>query len=132
MAATFSCDRCHHLFAADCQDRTLTLADAPQALQWYWSGRRWRGRQYRSQALRWDYLLVGAILIAVPTALIGGAGYLFPPASGGPLAWLPGVWSALALVAHSLLVGCLLLAYYQIPVLMRARALIDSAGSRSR
>lgn len=116
MMDAFGCSLCRHIFTANVEQQILRLADSPVPLAWQWNGQRWRGLS--RDRLSWNWALRGAIAVFVvlPTALVGGGAYYFPPLPGSRLAWLPPVWAILTLLAHLTCVGWLLLEYYQFPL----------------
>ena len=116
MMDAFGCSLCRHIFTANLEQQVLHLADSQVPLAWQWTGQSW---QRLSQAnLPWTWTLRGAIaaFVLLPTALVGGGAYYFPPLPGSRLAWLPSAWVALTLLAHLACVGWLLLEYYQFPL----------------
>lgn len=117
-----ACDCCRHIFTADLERQLLKMADRHPPLTWHWNGKRWTG--VHLDGVEWGvaYWLFAGIFVLLPTTIIGLAAYTFPPSPDSALSWLPTAWTGLTLLSHLIIVGWLVMEFYQFPVRAYLRA----------
>lgn len=120
---TFACGFCQHIFTTNFDKQLLKMVDSQLPLTWYWNGKGWKGIHREGMELGWVYLLFACCFIFIPTVIVGTVTYLFPPATGSLLSWLPGTWIILTFCAHLLCIIWLLIEYYQFPIFLYFKVL---------
>lgn len=119
----FACDFCQHIFTTNFEKQVLKMADSQLPLTWYWSGKNWKGIQREGVEFGWGYIVIGLAFVTLPTGIIALGAYLFPPLPNSPLSWLPLFWAILTFAAHLSCLILLVIEYYQLPIMLYARAL---------
>lgn len=111
-----ACNFCRHIFTVNLPRQQLVMADRQPPLIWHWDGKKWIGAHLEGVEFGWNYLLLAIAFIAVPPTLTGLSAYYFPPVPGSPLSWLPLAWTGLTFLSHLIVVGWLVIEFYQLPV----------------
>jgi hypothetical protein len=119
----FGCNFCRHIFTANEEQQTLSMADSQLSLTWYWTGQAWKGVPREGTEGKWVYGIAAVIFVSLPTLIVSLATYFFPPIPNSPLSWLPMVWSIVTFLAHLTCIIWLVIEYYQFPFIMYFRAL---------
>ena len=78
---TFACNFCRHIFEANLEEQTLHIVDSSEPFGWRWLGQRWQPIHQQDGVA----VALGAtaiLLLVLPTGLVAGSAYLFPPLEG--------------------------------------------------
>lgn len=119
----FACNFCQHIFTTNFEKQVLKMADSQLPLTWYWNGKNWKGIQREGTEFGWGYIVIGLAFVTLPTGIIVLGAYLFPPLPNSPLSWLPLFWAILTFISHLSCLILLVIEYYQLPIMLYARAL---------
>lgn len=125
-----ACDCCRHIFVADLDRQQLKMIDRHPPLTWHWTGKTWKGAHVEEVNWGWTYWIFALGFVVLPTSLIGIAVYTFPPEPNTPLSWLPFAWIGLTFLAHLVIIGWLVTEFYQFPVRIYLRAIIQKIFGR--
>lgn len=112
----FACDFCRHILTANLQQQFVRVEDSSAPMIWRWNGHTWQTLNQTDTDLAVIIWLVSLALVALPPTLIWLSAHTFPPLPHSPWAWVPGVWSVLALMCHLAFVSWLLMEHYQVPL----------------
>ncbi|MGK7914941.1 MAG: hypothetical protein AB4038_05255 [Prochloraceae cyanobacterium] len=121
----FACNFCRHIFTANLEQQLLKVADSQFPLTWRWDGQTWKGWRREELELVWFYWVLGITFVLIPPSLIGLGAYLFPPLPGDPLSWFPLLWIPLTFLSHLACLLWLVVEYYQFPVSLYIRAMVQ-------
>lgn len=128
----FACNFCRHIFTANLEQQVLKMADSQLAIAWRWNGRTWQGVGSDKTELNWGYRIAGIAFVLLPTTLVGLGAYFFPPLPESDLSWFPWAWTGLTFLAHLACIGWLVLEYYQFPIALYLRLLVQRLFARSQ
>ena len=126
----FACNFCRHIFTANIEAQTIRVEDSSQPMVWLWNGRSWRVARLIDHSLSALIWAIAAVLVILPSALVGLSAYFFPPLEGSAWASFPLVWLGLTFTSHFLMVSWLLLEHYQIPLYVSGKIRLQDWLSR--
>ncbi len=110
------CNFCNHIFTANLEQQILTIADNQLPLSWRWHGNKWKNVRKEGVNIGLGYLILGTIIVLLPTFIIACSVYIFPPLPGSRLSWFPIFWIIATFIAHLTCLIWLILEYYQFPL----------------
>ena len=117
----FACSFCRHIFEANLSQQTVRVVDNAQPMAWRWTGQRWRPVHHGQQDITLILWISGMVLTFVPSGLVATSAYIFPPLEGSPGSAWPTIWAFATLISHALMVGWLMVEYYQLPLYVTAK-----------
>ncbi|NMF56761.1 hypothetical protein [Pseudanabaena yagii] len=119
MMDSLGCNFCNHIFVIEKESNSmrqiLRMADTISTLRWVWNGKGWENaNEVQVYTSRW-LVVVGILLVLVPTAIASLAVYLFPTEPDVPLAWFPKFWAIATFFGHLFVLLSITQDYVQFP-----------------
>ena len=107
--------------------QVMRMADTISTLRWVWNGKCWENaNEVQVYTGRW-LLILGILLVLVPTAIVSLAVYLFPTEPDVPLAWFPKFWAIATFCGHLFVLLSITLDYTKFPIAAYWRNLMRRA-----